>query len=124
MSKPLEKLPLYVSAASAIIVLLACIAVGATLYSMAAWVSSTIAIFYFIGHGVRFFLVTMVFPPDEEEYEVRFNAEDAEEADSDSTGEESYSNEEYNDEFYNEVEEELDDDVEKELEPVENAFLD
>ena len=59
--RPLEKLPLYVSAGAAVIVLVACIISEATLYWMAAWVSLAIVLFYFIGHALRLFLLSYVF---------------------------------------------------------------
>jgi len=99
--KPLEKLPLYVSAAAASIVLLACIAIGAALYWMAIWVSVTIALFYVIGEFVRFFLTTKVFPPEDEPVEMETLIED------------------YGEEEFDEAVE-----TEPESAPVEDAFLD
>ena len=67
MLNPLEKLPQYVSAIAAIIVLLACIAIGAPLYWMAAWVSLTIVLFYVIGQVLKYLLVSSLYPPEEVE---------------------------------------------------------
>lgn len=105
MSKPLEKLHLYLCTISAVIVTIACIIVGATLYWMAAAVSVTIIMFYFIGQVVRFYLSTQVFPAEEVE-ELEDEMEEEMEIDE---------LEDY------ESSDELED---EELEPVEDAFLD
>lgn len=65
-TKPLEKLPVYLCTIAAIIVLIACIAVGAQLFTMAMTVSITIVVFFIIGLIVRIFLITQVLPPEEE----------------------------------------------------------
>ena len=64
--KPYQKLPFIISAISAIVVVLACIVAGVAVYVMAAWVSATIFVFFIIGEFVRFFLVTKVFPPEDD----------------------------------------------------------
>lgn len=87
MVRPLEKLPLFISAGAAIIVLLACIASSAALYWMAAWVSLAIVLFYFIGHGLRMFLITTVFPY-EEILEDDFEVEDEYDHEAEMTGSE------------------------------------
>ena len=116
MANPLEKLSLYISAAAAIIVLIACIISGATLYWMAAWVSLSIVAFYLIGEGVRYFLVTSVFPPEEEEEDYGEEyAEPEAYIESDIDTEDEMPEDDGADE---ELEEEA------ESEPVEDAFLD
>ena len=107
MPKPMEKLPLYISIISAIIVLLACIITSAPLYWMAAWVSLTIILFYFIGHCVRMFLLTTVFPPAEELPEFDGEAEYSDDHDIDE-----------------EDDGDLDNNPDIESEPVANAYLD
>ena len=111
MPKPLEKFPLYISVISAIIVLLACIAVSAPLYWMATWVSLTIVIFYVIGHAIRFYLIKEVFPPEEEMPEI----EDEEHEDGEAEEQEDYEEP---------GEEGGADDSEMESESVGDAFLD
>ena len=126
LAKQLEKLSLFVSAIAATVVLIACIVIGAQLYIMAAWVSLTIALFYVIGELIRFFLVTRVFPPEnEEDFEGEEEEEEEEEEEdySDQDEEERVDDEEYYDEE-GEEEDFLEDEMEPENEPVENAFLD
>ncbi|MCL2398229.1 MAG: hypothetical protein FWC91_00620 [Defluviitaleaceae bacterium] len=65
--KPLEKLPVYLCTIAAIIVLLACIAVGAQLFTMAMTVSVTIVVFFIVGIVVRIFLIPLVQFPENEE---------------------------------------------------------
>ena len=123
--KPLEKLPVYVSAVSAIIVLVACIIIGAALHWMAAWVSMTIVLFFVIGHFVRLFLLSKVFPQMEMElpdYEdIVFGGEEPDEQDE-------FNEQNEQDEEVSENEEGDEDELEGELdadsEPVEDAFLD
>ena len=133
MPKQLEKLSLYISASAAIVVLVACIVIGAQLYIAAAWVSITIALFYVIGEWIRFFLATKVFPQaedeDEDEDEEKYEYED------ESGGGEGEVEEEFS-EYEESAEEEPDGDQEDEMadesdaeedvenEPVEDAFLD
>jgi|GEM_PF-2647089 len=66
MPESLKKLPYIISAIAAIVVLLACIIVGADIYWMAIWVSAAIGIFLVIGWCIRLFMVMAVFPPEEE----------------------------------------------------------
>jgi len=125
MTKPLEKLPLYVSAASAIIVLVACITIGAPLYWMATWVSLTIALFYALGHLVRILIVSAVFPPEDEElsefglavYEDGGEVEEANDEENDGENGEEAEDGTEDDDGYEDYED-------AELEPVEDAFLD
>lgn len=131
MTKQLEKLPFYISAASAIVVLVTCIAVGAQLYIMAAWVSLTIALFYIIGEFTRFFLVTKVFPPEEEIEEEETSGFFEAAGEAEESAEETEETEETAGETDGESAEEAvenDDepfeDEEYENEPVEDAFLD
>ena len=116
MLNRLEKLPFYISIVSAIVVLIACIIVGAQLYIMAAWVSLTIALFYIIGEFTRFFFATKVFPPEEAaEEDSEFLEIDAEiEELEEDVGEEAEETAEGDNEA----------DTEYENEPVEDAFLD
>ena len=71
--KPYQKLPFILSAVSAMVVVLACIIAEVYGYMMAAWVSVTIVVFFIIGEFIRFFLVTKVFPPQEEDMEALFD---------------------------------------------------
>lgn len=65
MQNPFEKLPAFISATAAIVVLITCIIAQATLHLMAVWVSVSIVLFYFIGEFVRFFVTTKIFPQQE-----------------------------------------------------------
>lgn len=120
---PLEKFHLYLSAAAAVVVLLACIAIGAELHWMAFYVSVTIVSFYVIGQFLRYFLMTKVFPPqeetpgDEEFFDIEPEEDDADDdtdidADADVDAD---ADAEEEDEELGDVEEN---------EPVEDAFLD
>ena len=117
MSKPLEKLPHYISAIAAIIVLLACILIGAPLYWMAAWVSFAIALFYVIGQVLRYFLVSQLYPHPLEEEELHDDEYSPYDGISRDPDEEEV-----------DVSDLLEDDdegeMEAESEPVEDAFLD
>ncbi|MCL1988131.1 MAG: hypothetical protein FWG64_09215 [Firmicutes bacterium] len=99
MTKPLAKMPAYVSTIAAIIVLLACIAIQAELMWMAVSLSLTILVFYVIGTAARLFLLAKVFPP---EIATEETAEDDDDDD----------------------DEEYEDSEDMETEPVGNAFLD
>lgn len=105
--KPLERLSFLISAAAAIVVLVACIVIGATLIWMALWVSITLFAFYIIGEVVRYVLVSSLYPPELEEDEFLGEMFD--------DGEEEISAEV----VYDEAEE-----PEAESEPIESAFLD
>lgn len=117
MAKPLGRLPLFVSTIAAIIVLTACIVIHAPLYWMALWVSVAIVAFYFIGCGLRIWLLTAVFPQMGE----LPGYDDDEEGSYDDEGpQDEYQEDDYQDET---LLEEDDDDLD-ENEPVEDAFLD
>jgi len=61
----MEKMHITVSIFAALVVTAVCIAMRASLYQMAVWVSVSIVIFYLIGQTMRIFLTYKVFPQND-----------------------------------------------------------
>jgi hypothetical protein len=83
---PLDKVHLQICAAAALVMTAVCLVISAPLYKAAVCVSLTIVAFYFIGWGVRVFLMKKVFPQPEAPADTDFDDEQPEEAEGEAEG--------------------------------------